>query len=518
MNEQEKSRTEYSAYNTTVAVISRLIAILLGFVTRVVFTHTLSESYVGVNGLFSDILNVLALSELGVGTAITYALYQPIAEGNIEKQKSLMRVYCWFYRIVAAVVLTAGLCLIPFLDVLIKNQPDIEYLTLIYVLYLLNSVLSYLLIYKKTLIDAHQLSYIGTMNQTIFLIIQDVAQMIILIATHNFILFLCIYLVCTLGGNLRISRRADKMYPYLRDKEVQSLGKEERADIFRNIRAMFMHKLSSVLVNNTDNLLISSLIGIVSVGIYSNYYLVIGSVRQVLDQMFQGITASVGNLGVTEDSGRIRKIFNACFFIGQWLYGVAAICLYELLNPFVQISFGENYLFPSRVVLVLCVNFYVNGMRKASLVFRDSMGLFWYDRYKAVPEALINLAVSVLLGLRLGVIGVFLGTFVSMAATSVWVEPYVLYKHRLNTPVRHYFARYALYTAVLAAAWFLTDGLCSRISGGVVTVLILRFFVCAAVPNGILLLVYCRTKDFRFLVEKAVGLLEKRRGERRIGS
>ena len=171
--------------------------------------------------------------------------------------------------------------------------------------------------------------------------------------------------------------RADKMYPYLKEKTKERLSEEERKDIFRNIKAMLMHKLGNVVVNNTDNLLISSFVGVISVGIYSNYFLLIGSVRQVLDQIFQGITASVGNLGATEDEGRVKSIFETAFFIGNWLYGAAAICLYELLNPFVELSFGKQYLFDMPIVLILCINFYINGTRRAVLTFRDSLGLFW---------------------------------------------------------------------------------------------------------------------------------------------
>ena len=169
----DKSRTEYSVRNTTAAMVSKIMAILMGFATRVVFTHCLSESYVGINGLFSDILNVLALSELGVGTAITYALYKPIAEGDEEKQKSLMKMYRQFYRIVAGIVLAGGLLVIPFMDVLVKNNQHIDHLIVIYLMYLANSVISYLLIYKKTLIDAHQLSYLGEVYQMVFIMIQE---------------------------------------------------------------------------------------------------------------------------------------------------------------------------------------------------------------------------------------------------------------------------------------------------------------------------------------------------------
>lgn len=511
LNREGISRTEYSARNTTVAMAARVLAILLGFCTRVVFTHTLSEAYVGINGLFTDILNVLALSELGIGTAITYALYKPVAEQDVEKQKSLMLLYKQFYRIVAGIVLVAGLLVVPFLDVLIKNQEKIEQLTLLYLMYLANSVLSYLLVYKRTLIDAHQRSYIGVLYQTVFLVVQNLLQMAVLLTTGNFTLFLTVLIVCTLLNNFCISRKADQLYPFLKDRQVQPLEKAEKQGIYQNIRAMLMHKIGNVAVNNTDNLLLSSLVGIVSAGIYSNYYLVIGSVRQVLNQAFQGITASVGNLGVEEGKERVQGIFEAAFFIGQWMFGFAAICLFELLTPFVGLSFGSQYVFGLDITLVLCLNFYFTGMRQPVLVFRDSLGLFWYDRYKSLAEALINLVVSIVLGYRFGTIGIFIGTLCSTITTSLWVEPYILYKHRLKVPVRGYFLRYGGYLMVTALAWWITDLCCHGITGGAVMQIVCRLGICLAVPNVLFFLVYGRTKEFRFVMEKGKQILLHRK-------
>lgn len=507
----EKSRTEYSARNTTVAMIARVIAILLGFCTRVVFTHTLSEEYVGINGLFTDILNVLALSELGIGTAITYALYKPVAEKDVEKQKSLMQLYRKLYRVVALVVLAAGLLVVPFLDVLIKNQTQVEYITLLYLMYLANSVLSYLLIYKKTLIDAHQLSYIGVVYHTVFLILQNVLQMVVLITTKNFVLFLALLVACTLLNNIALSRRANRMYPYLKDKKIVPLTKVEKKEISQNVRAMLMHKVGDVVVNNTDNLLLSSLVGIVSVGIYSNYFLIIGSVRQVLNQAFQGITASVGNLGVEESNAKVKRVFEAAFFIGQWMFGFASICLYELLTPFVGMSFGEQYIFSAEITVVLCLNFYFTGMRQATLVFRDSLGLFWYDRFKSLAEAVINLVVSVILGYYYGVIGIFIGTLCSTLATSFWVEPYMLYKHRLKSPVKEYFFKYFGYSIVTGLTWWLTDVLCRQFSGGLFRQFALRMFCCILVPNLIFLLIYCKSKAFAYVIKKLGKLWKKKK-------
>ena len=485
----------------------------MGYVTRMVFTHTLSESYVGINGLFTDILNVLALSELGVGTAFTYALYKPIAEHDIEREKSIMGLLKWMYRAVALFIGAAGLCVIPFLGYLVKDAGDVENIVLIYLIYLLNSVMSYLLVYKKTLVDAHQRSYIGVLSHMIFLMIQYIFQIVVLLTTRKFVLFLSIYLLCTIGNNVCIAKKADSLYPYLRDKDVPPLPKEERQGIVKNIRAMLMHKIGNVVVNNTDNLLLSSMVGLVSVGKYSNYFLIIGSVRQVLDQIFYGITASVGNLGVTEDKGRVKKIFEASFFIGQWLYGFAGICLFQLVNYIVSFSFGEKYLFPSLLVLVLCCNFFVTGMRKATLVFRDSLGLFWHDRYKPLAEAVINLVASILLTLRFGIIGVFFGTFISTMLTSFWIEPFVLYRKKLESPVAPYFIRYVFYSGVVFTAGAITHIVCSRVGGDGIAGFAVNFLLSVTIPNLVFLVCYHRTKEFCFLSNKAVELLKKKRSK-----
>ena len=222
-----KSRTQYSAYNTSIALFSRAAAILMGYVVRVVFTHVLSENYVGINGLFTDILNVLSLSEMGIETAISFALYKPIADGNTEAQKSIMHLYQWFYRFVAVFVAAAGICVIPFMDILIKNKPDIPHLTYIYILYLFNTVLSYLFVYKRTLLDAHQLMYIGTLSKTVSWVLQDIVQIAVLLLTKNFILYLYVYILTTLFSNIYISKKAERIFPFLRDKNIAPVEKQD---------------------------------------------------------------------------------------------------------------------------------------------------------------------------------------------------------------------------------------------------------------------------------------------------
>lgn len=503
------SRTEYSMRNISVSSAVRIITIVLGYVTRMVFTRMLSQHYLGVSGLFLEFFKLLSLSELGIGIAITYALYKPIAEGDEEKQKSVMDLYRRFYNRVALFILVIGLLILPFLDVLIKGQHEVEDLQWIYLLYLANSVVSYLFVYKKTLIDAHQQMYVSMLHYGVFMTLQYTLQIVILVCTGNFILYLVAYLLCTLLHNLAISRKAERMYPYLRGKKAAPLSDEERQDIGKNIKAMFMHKLGTVTVHNTDSLLISSMIGIVATACYANYRLIIGSVQQVLNQAFLGMSASIGNLGAVEDNRKLNSVFESVFFIDCWLYGFVAVCLFVLLEPFVALSFGTQYVFSADITFILCLNFYMNGIRQAVLSFRDSLGLFWYDRYKSIAEAVVNLAASIALAFFFGTSGIFWGTFVSTVLVPLWVEPYILYKHQMKQPLLRYFAKLGMYTAAVFLGGIATYCICSHIEGGYVRQLFLKLPVCALVPNVLILLFFHRTAEFQHISDKVKSVLRR---------
>jgi len=534
------SRTEHSARNTSVAVIARLLAIVLGYATRVVFTRTLAVDYVGVNGLFTDIFSVLSLSELGVQTAITFALYQPVHDGNIEKQQRLMHFYAKFYRGTFAFILLVGLALMPYLPHLMKHPPQVAHLMGIYLIYLINSAISYLFIYKKTLLDAHQLGYIGTLYQMGALLVQNVLQIIVLVITRNFILFLMVALFCTVTGNVLVSRRATRQYPYLGERHVPVLEQQEQQQLWKNIRAMMMHKLGTVAVNNTDNLILSTFVGIAAVGMFSNYFLLLGSVRQILQQLFNGIAASVGNLGVevqamqnqTVSSTHMREVFEVAFFVNSWAYGVTTILLFNLLNPFVRISFGANFVLAPPVVMALCLSFYFTGMTSASLLFRDSLGLFWADRFKPVVETFLNLGLSILLTLRFGMIGTFIGTILATLLTGQWIEPMLLYRRVLHAPLRRYFGRYLRYLILFTLAFLLTNvmsgsSLCLDLlsqmkvlshllstlqqsafyammkdSNGVTTFAI-RLGLGLLIPNALMWLFFRKCREYAYCVEKA---------------
>ena len=213
----------------------------------------------------------------------------------------------------------------------------------------------------------------------------------------------------------------------------------------------------------------------------------------------------------TEDSDAIKNVFDIAFFIGQWLYRFTAICLFELLNPFVEIAFGKNYLFTKEIVLILCINFFINGTRKAALTFRDSMGLFWFDRYKAIVEAVLNLVISLVLVSKFGTFGVFAGTFLSTMLTSVWVEPYVLYRHRLKRSPLGFYLQYFIYALGIGLVWLITDGICRIVPGNVIVQFVVRLGICIFIPNVLLLLLYFRKKEFQKVIGIAQRIIKNRR-------
>lgn len=494
----EKSRTEYSFLNASMSVAYNMIGALLGFINRVVLTHTLSATYVGVNGLFLELLTLLSFSELGISAAMAFMLYRPLAERDLSFIRGLIHYYRKLFSIVGAVIFAVGLCLIPAFPLLLKNADEVPRLRLIYLIYLSTNVLSYPLLYKRTLLAADQKEYMLAKYLIGAQFAQYIAQIIILLTVRNFMLYVLAGCLPTLAANILCARRIDRIYPFLAEANDRPLSSHSRRDVDRYISATTMQKVGAVLINNTDSLILSSMISVASVAQYSNYNLFCRGIDMILASCFQGIINSVGNLTASrENAAHIRNIFNITLFINQWLYGFSSICLYELLSPFVALCFGAEYVFPCGVVLIICLNVFTKGMLMTSQTFHDSMGLYRHDRYRTLAEAGINLVISILLARRVGIAGVFIGTILSHLLTSFWIEPCVLFREGFHAPVKAYFLRYGIYLFVFSLAWLATDILCGLVRGGPALRLIARIPLCLLVPNLLFFLCYRRTAEYR---------------------
>lgn len=496
---QNSSRTGKSIRNVTVDAVGQTFSILVRFFSRTVFVRFLSEDYLGLNGLFSNILTVLSLAELGVGAAIVYSLYRPLAEGNTGEIKSLMRLFRRAYTAIGLFVLLLGAALTPFLSFFVREMPDLPHIRLIYLLYVFESAASYFFAYKRSLLMADQNRYILSLYQYAIYILRALAQIVVLYLTRDYILYYAVQIFSTLLENLLVSRRADRMYPYLREKDAAPLSEEVSGTIRKNVTAMLCHRLGGVVVNGTDNLLIAKLVAVGSVGLYSNYLMITSTLTAVYDAALQSLTASFGDLNVSADDAHKKEVFDRLNFGCSWLYGWSAVCLACLCQSFIRWWLGERLLLPLSTVYWIAAMFYCSGMRKAVLLCRDAMGLYWNDRFKPLAEALINLVSSILLGRRYGIDGIFMGTVLSTMTTCFWVEPLMLYRHGLHAPVGEYFRRYLCHTALTLVALLLTRFLLSLLPpAGGLPALLLRFLLCALAPNLVYLPAYCRRSELRY--------------------
>lgn len=494
-------RTKKSLINIGTAVTGQIFAILISFISRLVFVRILGAEYLGVNGLFTNILSMLALVELGIGPAIIYSLYKPLAFNEEQKVKALMNLFAKAYWIVGVVILIIGLAIMPFLDSIIKEPPNIPDLAIIYVLFLANSVITYFFSYKRSLIIADQRSYITTIYRYSFYFVLNVIQIIILLKTKDFLLFLFAQIVFTLLENFLVSLKANQMYPYIKGKNKERLDEETKATIFKNVRALVYHKIGGTAVFGTSSIIISAFVGIVWVGLYSNYLLIINALNIIIGQIFTAITASVGNLNAYGDKERSVFIFKTLFFISWWVFGFSSICLLVLFNPFITLWLGSEFTMEFIVVLMIVVNFFVTGMRRASLTFKDSMGLFWYDRYKPLAEAVVNLVLALIFVQYWGLVGVLVAIFISTMTVCFWVEPYVLYKYGFEKSSKEYFQRYSFYTIITVLLALLTVFICDILFREVTIVSFIgRLLVCLFLPNILIILGFYKTKEFQYLL------------------
>lgn len=493
------SRLSNSIRNVKYTALAQAINFLVAFLSRRVFVQILSTEYLGLNGVFSNILSMLSLAELGLGSAICFCLYKPLYNRDEKIINSIMRFYKKAYTGIGLFVLAAGLAVAPFLDFIVEELPDIPYIRLYYILYVLNSASSYFFVYKRTLLIADQKQYITNLVHQAFAFTMNVLQIAFLLLTHNYFSYLLLMILSTVGQNLFISRLVDKKYPYLDIKHAAPLDKETQKTVFKNIFAMTAHRVGGVVVNGTDNLIMAKCVSVVSVGLYSNYYLIKNTLISVTSLLFQSVTASIGNLGAeTEDTVRKEQVFRVLNFIGAWTYGFCSICLFVLYNPFISLWLGEAYLFDWKTVAVIVINFYMLGMRQPVLTERDALGIFWHDRYKPLFESVINLVASIPLALYFGIVGVLLGTLISTITTSFWVEPYVLYKYGFHKNCLSYFGQYFIYTVTTVAAGAVCFCLASYVHFSTPIInFAVKMLICATVPNILFLLIYCRTSAFQ---------------------
>lgn len=497
----ENSRLKNSALNFASGFLGRVLAILLNFVVRTIFIYCLNEAYLSVNGLYSNILTVLSLAELGFGSAMVYRMYAPVAVKDYQKAAALLQFYKKIYIIIGVVIFFLGLCVIPFMDYIIKDKPDISGLTLYYILFLVNTSISYWFSsYKASVLYADQKEYIKTNVQNTMAILQSGLQIVLLLLFRKYLLYLLIQLAGNIFLNLYVAHLVDKRYPEIQTYQGASLSAEERVQIRKDTEALVLSRFGHVALNGTDNIIISAVVGVLWVGRLSNYTLICDSVTSVLCQITAAITGSLGNFFATEDKHAGYALFKKVEFLNFWLYGFSFIALVTLLDPFVQIWAGERFVLGLPISVAIAINFFVAGYMNTLWVFRSTIGLFKQGKFRPILVAILNIILSIFLGKLWGVFGVLFATFLSRAAISLWYDPLILHRYGFEVSCKPFFARYFRRVLLLTAILIVMLTIRYVVLSSATTVL--RFAVMtmftAIVPNAIFWLAYHRCEEYAY--------------------
>lgn len=506
------SRTSKSIHNIIVAVASQVILIITGFAARKIFVIYLNAEYLGLNGLFSSILTVLSLTELGLGPAMIFSLYKPLAEENFSVCRSLMDIYRKAYRVIGSVVLVVGCCITPFIQYLIKDIPEnVTGIHIIYIMFVINTAISYFFSYKRSIITASQNQYLINEVHAILYLLMNIIQILLLVLTQNYYLFLGVQILSTFIENIILSINVDRIYPWLRAEEKAGrIPQEIRDGIIRNVKAMIFHRIGGIISDAIDNILISKFFGLLFLGLYSNYLLILNAVNSITRMFFTSITASIGNFGVEKSYDDSYVLYRKIQFFNFWLASFSSISIFVLMNPFIDIFWlGKDYLISMEILAVVVLNFYINNMRNTILTFKEAFGLPWYDRYKPLVGAAVNLTVSIFLANRWGVIGVFIGTTITQLFVNVWVEAYVVFRHGFQKPIQMFLKEYIIQNIVFITSLVLTCSLCSFLSRNSFWNFIMKILICIIVPNGLICIIYGRTHEFQYVLELARQLLKK---------
>ena len=497
----ERSRSEYSFLNIVTGFGGFFLNTLVGYICRMVFVRCLPPTYLGINGLFSNIVSMLSLAELGIGGAIGFALYKPLAEHDQEKVKTLMNYFKTAYVAIAVIITIFGLVLIPLLPIIINDPPNIpENLYVIYLFFLFNTASSYLFSYKSILLTASQRNYIVLGVNYFFTIVQSTLQIFFLLVTKNYMIYLTIQIVSVFINNLVVSKIAQKKFPYLSDEQVVPLDKSEKRGLFINVKALMIDKLATILVNNTDNIVMTYFDGIVSVGLISNYTLLVNTLSSLTTQLFAGITASVGNLTSIENVKKQYSFFRTLNLANFWIFSWGAIGIAFVSNDLVCLCFGGNYVVDSIIPALLAINFYILGMQTSIYTYKNAKGLFRYSQYILLFTAALNLILDILLGRNFGIVGIILATIISRLLTNAWFEPFAVYRYGFKKNPLIYLRIYLNYLVVLLITAFVCYEVCSMCSFSPFINVITKAVICTIIPNSFYILLYRNTREGRELL------------------
>ncbi len=501
-----------SFLNVGVSIAFKMLTLIGGIILRRFLIEFAGNEVNGLNSLYTSIVGFLSIAELGVGSAIIFCMYKPIVEGDDNKVAALYGLFSKLYLIIGAIILIAGCVVVPILPYIATGYiGDKSNLYFTFVLFLVSVVITYFYSAKISLINAYKNNFVTTIILSSGLLLQYVMQILVLRFTHSFVWFLVCAIVAALVQWLITELVARKMHGTI-VKNKQAIDKETKKEVVKNAKAVVMHKIGNILVNSADSIIISAFIGVVLLGKYNNYTMIVSSMIGVITLFFSPLTSVIGHTYVQEDKSAIKKYFNFFHTFNFIIGTVFFLGYYAVIDNLVTLCFGLNLELTKSISFIITLNYFIQYMRQATLLFRDATGTFYNDRWKPLIEGILNIGLSIgfvylfgyLFGEEFAVVGVIVATIITNLAISHIVEPHVLYKYALQDKATHYYIRNYLYILVFTAA-LVALHFCLQSYSNEWKELFINGVIAVAWAIGLCVVVAFADKDFRHYFKKLIN-------------
>lgn len=506
-------RVKKSIKNASIGILMYMLSFLPLFFLRKIFIQTLGVELLGLCSLYTNIVGYLSVAELGIGSAIIFSLYRPFAENDHIKIKGYLSYYKKFYQIIALFISIVGIFTTVFINLFIKNEINLTLVRIGFLLFLINTVIGYLFTYKHCLLNVAQEGYKVTASITFAKILIAIFQVIVLLKTENFYLYLIVQILVNLILYLIMNKYINQRFPWFENIQGK-IEKSEIKKLVQNIKALFCHKIGGILVLGTDNIVISTFINLTTVAVYNNYALVTTAMQGILGNAMNGITASIGNLLVEKDKVAGYIVHQRLFFINFWIASFIVISLFNTLDSFIVLWVGEAFLLDRLTFAVILFNLYFMMMRGQVEQFKNASGEYYKDRYAPLLEGGINLVFSLVLVNLIGLPGVFLGTLISNLSVIFWIQPLIVYRYVFEQPLTIYFKRYISYFLIgiipLVATYFLTSYFRENLT---IANFILNCLINIVVINGFYLIIFRKNENMDYFKGIVRKILMKRKEE-----
>lgn len=507
------SRIQNAITNTFFGFLVKIYQAFLPFIMRTVMLHTLGIGYLGLNGLFASVLQVLSIGDLGISGAIVYSMYEPVAKKDTKKLCALLRLYRMLYALIGLVIFLLGVAMIPVLPKLVSSDvpPDIN-IYILYGMYLVSTALSYSVFsYRSSLLEVYQRNYVISKINLVTMTVQFALQIAFLLLFKNYYIYILTQFTVQIINQVAVYLSVRKYYP-----EIKPEGKIESQmmkAVFHKVKGLLFGKISGIILHASDTIVISMFLGLTSLAVYQNYFFLITAIVGFVSTMMSGSMAGIGNSIVTETKEKIYHNFKRFTFILSWIVCVCTNCFLTLFQPFMTIWMGEDMLLPMSMVVLFCLYFFIYEYNQLFNLFKDAAGLWYEDRFRPLITSLVNLFLNLFFINRIGLYGIIASTVISILFVGMPWLIHNLFHMLFQRKVSEYLKELAKYIAVTLASCVITFSVTNRMNCGGFIGLFLYAAIAVCIPSCMYIIIFRKNEHFQNIMDFAKKLVLKKDGD-----